>query len=159
MTDYQPALIWITSLLKKLNIPFQIAGGLGAIAHGATRSLYDIDFDIPEDQFSKLQEAVKDYVIFGPEQYQDEHWDLLLMTLEYHGQLIDFGGADDTKVFDQKTKQWHPIPVDFSQSEIKLIAGLQLPVVPLAELIRYKTLLDREVDRADLAELTNYEKN
>lgn len=153
ISNYQAALLWITTILKKLDIPFQIAGGLGAIAYGATRALHDIDFDIPEDQFSKLQEAVKDYIIFGPEQYQDEHWDLMLMTLNYHGQPIDFGGAYDTKIFDQTTQQWQPIPVDFSQSEIKSIAGFQLPVVPLAELIRYKTFLDRDVDRADLAEL------
>lgn len=155
MTNYQPALLWVTAILERLDIPFQIAGGLGAIAHGATRSLYDIDFDIPEDQFSKLREAVKDHIIFGPEQFQDDEWDLLLMTINYHGQLIDFGGAYHTKIFDKKTQQWHPIPVDFKKSELRIIADLQLPVIPLAELIRYKTLLAREVDLVDLKQLLN----
>jgi len=153
MSNYQSALIWITTILKKLDIPFQIAGGLGAIAHGSTRDLHDIDFDIPEDKFEILKNEVQTFIIFGPAQYQDEHWNLFLMTLNYHGQLIDFGGAYHAKVFDKKTQRWHPIPVDFSQSEIKSIAGLELPVVPLTELIHYKKLLGREVDLLDVLEL------
>lgn len=71
---------WIVNILKKFNTPFQIAGGLAAIVYGANRPLEDIDIDIPEEYFSLIKEEVKDFIIYGPAQFKDETWDLMLMT-------------------------------------------------------------------------------
>src|SRR5690348_12670369 len=49
--DTKSALHWIVNILKKLNINFQIAGGLAANIYGADRPLHDIDIDIPEEYF------------------------------------------------------------------------------------------------------------
>src|SRR5688572_16300745 len=108
------AFTWIITILKKLNIPFQITGGLAAVAYGATRPLAGIDFDIPEEKFSLLKNEVKCFIIYGPEQFKDESWDLLLMTLKYHDQLIDFSGAYHTKIYNKMTHQWQVMPADFS---------------------------------------------
>jgi hypothetical protein len=156
--DANTAFHWIITILNKLNIPFQISGGLAAIAYGATRPLEDIDIDIPEEKFSLLDEEVKDFIIYGPECFKDESWDLLLMTLNYHQQLIDFSGAFHTKIFNKDLKVWQAIPANFSTAEIKNIFGLDVPVIAKDELLSYKKALARPVDLMDIEQL-NRDKN
>lgn len=147
------ALSWIVAIFKKHNIPFQISGGLAAIAYGAVRPLADIDIDIPDAAFDLIMADVNDYIIYGPARYKSEKWDLLLMTLNYHGQEIDIGGADETRIFNEKTHQWQKLTDDFSKVEMKEIFGLQLPVIPYENLVAYKKILAREVDLIDLKEI------
>ncbi len=155
MEHAKTTLIWITDLLKKLYIPFQISGGLAAKAYGAKRELEDIDIDIPDNKFELLKNSVQNYIIFGPERLKCEKWDLLLMTLDYHGQLIDISGAFTTKIFNSKTNEWHQLHTDFNKVETQSIFGLNLPVIPRTELIAYKQILSRDVDISDVNELKN----
>jgi hypothetical protein len=74
----------------------------------------------------------------------DEHFDLLLMTLDYGGQLIDVCGIDSMYI-----RGWLQL-IDFNTSVE--INGMK--VVLLADLIAYKKLLNREVDLIDI-ELLN----
>jgi hypothetical protein len=148
------ALIWITEILKNLNIPFQIAGGLAAIAYGSARALHDIDIDIPEDKFGILENEVKKFITYGPACFKDEKWNLTLMTLNYNGQLIDLSGAYQAEIFDEKAREWRSLITDFSRVEIKTVLGLQLPVIPFDVLLAYKKILAREVDLMDITELT-----
>ena len=152
--ETKTALIWITDILVKLRIPFQIAGGLAAIAYGSKRALHDIDIDIPEEAFKALANEVREFIDYGPSNFKDEKWDLMLMTLSYKGQLIDVSGAHDTKIFDGKSDRWQHLITDFSAAEIKDVLGLQLPVIAFDELIAYKKILARDVDLLDIAELT-----
>lgn len=154
MRDVKSSLKWITDILARLNIPYQIAGGLAAIAYGANRELADIDIDIPEDKFDTLKEHVSDYITFGPSRYKDDHWDLLLMTLNHHGQEIDIGGAHQTHLFCQSTRTWHKLSTDFSKSISINIYDLTLPVIARQYLIEYKTLLARPVDLIDIEQLS-----
>ncbi len=151
MNPTKEALVWITQILRKHHIPFQIAGGLAARAYGVTRTLVDIDIDIPEDDFDKIKNEVQAYIQYGPSQYQDEHWDLWLMTIRYHGQDIDLCGAYQTKVYDKKKKAWVTLKTDFSQCQYISIEGMALPIIAREALIAYKTLLARPVDHIDLA--------
>lgn len=121
MNPTQEALVWITQILRKHHIPFQIAGGLAARAYGATRTLVDIDIDIPEDDFVKIKNEVAAYIQYGPCQYQDEHWDLWLMTIRYHGQDIDLSGAYRTKVYDKVKKTWVALHTDYSQDRKSVV--------------------------------------
>lgn len=63
MRGTKASLKWITTTLKELNIPFQIAGGLAAIAYGATRDFWDIDIDVPENSFELITENVSDFIV------------------------------------------------------------------------------------------------
>lgn len=155
MRNTGAALVWIVDILKKLNIPFQISGGFAAQLYGANRPLADIDIDIPEENFPDLLPEVSRYITYGPEQYQDESWDLWRMTLYYQGQEIDLCGANQAKLFDTTTQQWTPITTDFSKTVPKEAFGLVLPVMSKAELIDYKSKTNREVDQEDVKCLRN----
>lgn len=153
MKDTKAALIWITDILKKHQIPFQITGGLAAITYGASRPLEDIDIDIPDDKFNLLEGEVKNYIVYGPTRFKSEKWDLLLMTLNYQGQEIDLSGADQTNIFDEKTNKWIKLIEDLPNAPIKTVFELQLPVIPYDKLINYKKILSREVDLIDIQQL------
>jgi predicted nucleotidyltransferase len=133
------ALLWITEILNRHNIPFQICGGLAAKLYGSPRPLNDIDI-----------EEVKEYIIFGPEQYLDEKWDLWLMTLNYFGQEIDIGGAIHLKIFDSQHDVWVPFPVDFAKVAWVPVAGIKVPVITKEDLIIYKSLLDGDHQQVDI---------
>lgn len=153
MNNAKEALIWITNIIKKHNIPYQIAGGLAVRAYGSTRELKDIDIDIPEEDIEKIKDEVRSFITFGPNQFKDESWDLLLMTLNYQGQEIDLSGAYNTKVYNKKKKVWEKIITDFSKVKYIDIYGLTLPVIGREELIAYKKILARPVDVLDLEHL------
>src|SRR5665811_259828 len=135
MRNTKEALIWITDILKNHNIPFQITGGLAAKVYGATRTLADIDIDIPEDKFDPVKNEVLEFITYGPADFKSDKWDLLLMTLNYQGQEIDLSGAYKTKIFNQKSGTWENLFEDLSSAVIKEVYGIQLPVIPRHVLI------------------------
>lgn len=149
----QNALRWICQLLRDLDVPFQITGGLAARAYGASRPLVDIDLDIPDELFAKVKNEVQPYITFGPARYQDESWDLILMTLSYEGQLIDISGATEVRIFNQQTKAWENLTTDFSRAEMKHVFDIIVPVIAKSELIFYKKALARSVDLIDVQQI------
>lgn len=152
------ALKWITGILYENQIPFQITGGLAAHAYGATRPFADIDVDIPEEYLQKLLPRVRPFVVLGPTHFRDEFWDLQLMTLNYHDQEIDLGGAYQAKIFDPRRQDWIQVNSDFSTSVMKLILGIEVPVIEKNALIAYKTILSREVDLIDIEMISKKSK-
>lgn len=150
MNDTKEALSWITNLIKQHNIPFQIAGGLAMQAYGSTRELHDIDIDIPEDDFEKIRDEVAPFVLFGPGRFKSDCWDLLLMTLNYHGQEIDLSGAYSARIFNKENKVWEHIITDFTKVNYIKVYGLNLPIIGSKELIDYKKGLARPVDLLDV---------
>jgi hypothetical protein len=134
---------WIINILIKMNIPFQIAGGLAANLYGASRPLEDIDIDIPEKCFDLVKDEVKNLIVYGPDQFKDDAWDLMLITLNYNGQLIDLSGAFNTKIFNNKTLEWEMCHVDFSKTKIKNCFDLDVPVISKDELLFYKNIIAR----------------
>lgn len=155
MSNTKEALVWITGILKQHQIPFQISGGLAAIAYGASRPLADIDIDIPDSKFDLLIDEVKPYITYGPERFKSDKWDLMLMTLNYRDQEIDLSGADSTYIFNEQMQQWIKLDEDFSKVNLKTIFDLSLPVIPIKNLINYKKILSREVDLIDLKQIEN----
>ena len=158
MNTARVALIWITDILKKHKILFQITGGVAAIAYGANRPLADIDIDIPDNQFDLIKNDVGPYIICGPARFKSDKWDLMLMTLNYHGQEIDLSGADSTQIFNEKTAEWIKLDEDLSVAPMKKVFDLDLPVISLKSLIYYKKILSREVDLVDINQIENARK-
>ena len=77
---------WIVLIFENKNIPFVVTGGFAAKIYGSPRPLNDIDIDIHDTDFSLIKDDILPYVIFGPDHYHDERWDLLLATLNYNGE-------------------------------------------------------------------------
>lgn len=98
---------------------------------------------------------VKPYLIYGPARYQDEHWNILLLTLNYHGQLIDINGANDCFIFNNKTNQWIQCEANFSTVIKSNINNMDISIIAKEDLIKYKSELKRKEDLADLKELAN----
>lgn len=149
----EAAFKWIVGLLQKHSVPFQISGGFAARLYGSNRELADIDIGIPDDSFEEIYEDVKQYVTYGPEQYQDDEWDLKLMTLKYENQVIDIAGRDTIKIFDKENREWVSGHRDLTVSEDTEVYGLIVPVITKDRLIAYKKKINREVDRLDIKAL------
>ena len=138
------ALEWILSIIRANSINYQITGGLAANLYGSKREVYDIDIEVYDSDVHRLYEICKNYVIYGPERYMDENFDLLLMTLDYGGKYIDICGIDTMYI------RGHLQFVDLNTSVE--MGGMK--VVLKSDLIAYKKLLNREVDLIDI-ELLN----
>lgn len=155
MSNSKAGLIWITDILKKYQIPFQITGGLAPIVYGANRPLADIDIDIPDDQFHHIINDVKPYIIFGPARFKSEKWDLMLMTLNYQGQEIDLSGADSAYVLNAQIGAWIKLNENLTTAPVKKVFDLDFPIIPIKNLIYYKKILAREVDLIDINQIEN----
>lgn len=140
------ALRWIVGILKEHKIPFQVSGGLAALAYGAVRPLNDIDIDVPHAALDVLAEATQQYIVSGPEHFQDKDWDLQVLTLNYKGQDIDLDGADSMKVFDKESQQWIPVPGSLDTVQYREVLGMMLPVKDARDLIFYKRKLNRTIN-------------
>lgn len=149
------ALLWIIKILNKHDIPFQISGGFAAKLYGSPRPLNDIDIDMPEERFDEIINDVKKYITYGPEQYVNEKWDLLVLTLDYFGQEIDLSGSKTTKIFDSKNKKWLTFSSDLSKVVWITVDGIKVPVMPKKDLIAYKIYLGGKHQLIDIDAVKN----
>ncbi len=144
------ALRWIVGELD--GVPFQVTGGVAARVYGARRPLADLDLDVPDEALPGLAARLAPFVVWGPARYTGEGWDLDLLTLRWGGVDVDLGGARGARVWDGAA--WVSVASDLAAAERRAVAGIEVPVVGRGELIAYKRLLGREVDRADVIALT-----
>lgn len=153
MRNTEKAFLWITSILEQHGIAYKIIGGFAARLYGVNRELADIDFEITDSDILEVKKYVEPYIIFGPERYLDENWDLEMMTLEYEGQEIDICGAG-AKLYNFKTGVWEGRFDNFPKNTLAEIYGKLVPLEPLGLLIDYKSKLAREVDLEDIRQLS-----
>jgi hypothetical protein len=158
MGDTARALAWIVHTPRQHQIPFQAVGGLAARAYGATRPIIDLDFYIAMERFDDLRTSVAPFIRWGPQYYRDNSWDITFVKLEYAEQKIELGGVTNAMFFNRQANQWVAQVIDFHRSVLIEVLGTVVPVMPKAELIAYKRMLDRPVDQADIAEMEAHEK-
>ncbi len=151
----EKALRWILGILKKHKSPYLITGGFAAKLYGATRGLEDIDLEIPHDKFQEIIEEVRPYILLGPERFQDDNWGLIgvYVKLEYEGQKMDICDGNSLKITDHKTEKTVVNGIDFSKSTQKEVFGIKVSVIPKDILIRYKSVLGRDVDKVDIEQI------
>ncbi len=151
----ETALVWIKQILEDNQVPYQIVGGLAARIHGGTRPVADIDLYIPRESAEQLMPHVQAWFSKPLTHYREGGWDLEYCQLIYQNQKIEIGLSPGTQIQDGKTGQWIELTTDFASSEMGEYQGISVPVIPVADLLAYKILLDREVDRIDIRELSN----
>ena len=147
------ALHWIADLLQRTGIPFQVVGGVAVVAYGATRPVADIDLYIPAEGLPRLMRRASARVVRQPWRHRDEWWDRILCALEHEGQRIEVGVAGAARFRDLTSGEWTNAAIDFDASVLRTVWGVEVPVMPLAQIVWYKQQLGREIDARDLAEL------
>lgn len=152
----EKALKWIVNILKKHDVPFQIAGGFAAHIYGAKRAVNDIDLDIPEENFKTILPDIEKYITFGPDRFRDEKWDIDLIVLNYEGQMIDISGAYKAKIYNEKSKIWESYPAQFATAQIKTIYGVKVSVMSPKDLVDYKKILNGEHQKVDIKAVQEY---
>lgn len=144
------ALEWISGLLTEQKIPFLVCGGLAAIGYGSTRPLNDIDLFVPGVHFQAVVAAASQYISKPAKHYVGEGWDLEYVQFIYQGTKVEVGNAEGASIFNAATEQWVPLPVDFSHARSVVVLGIDVPLMSAEDLISYKKILDRQVDREDI---------
>lgn len=149
------SLNWIVSILNRHQIPYQIIGGLAAKAYGAKRPLVDIDLYAQLDEAQAALEEMKPNVIRNPSPYRSTSWDVTYMALDYCGVLIEIGDSStNPRIYNQLGQCWEPLLFDFTKSTLMNLYDVEVTVMPKDELIRYKAMLNREVDLLDIQQIT-----
>lgn len=147
------ALSWIAGRLRELDVPFQVAGGLAALAHGAERELNDIDLYVPEGSLALLREALDEHHAHGPRRHRGDLWDCWFMEVRFAGEEIELAEAARTRYRKGPGHPWHDAEVDFRRPVHREVFGVRVPVMPREGLVAYKRRLDRPVDREDVRAL------
>ena len=149
------AFFWLMKILRKEKVPYQISGGFAARIYGSKRPLADIDIEIHDKDFKKIMPYIDSkYILKGPRNYKDNQFDIYGLFLKYKGQKIDVCGADTEKLFDKRKGKWHKEKVDLNKTITKKVYGMSVKIVPLKNLIGYKKILLRQVDKIDIKNLS-----
>lgn len=150
----EEAFNYIIYVLRKNKLEFRVTGGLAANIYGSKRELVDIDIEVKNKDINLIFKQVKKYVIFGPGNYKDREFNLLLLTLNYKGQKIDISGIYNYYLFNKKTKKWQKERINLSNSVKMKVYDKIVPVIYKKDLIKYKNKIRRKVDIIDIENLT-----
>lgn len=149
------ALEWIVSLLNRHHVPYQIVGGLAAQAYGSQRPLVDIDLYIPLDQAQGALEEMKPFLVREPLPHHSASWDLVYLALCFQGVYIEIGDSSaHPRFYSHIDQRWEPQVIDYAASKTMRIYEVDVAVMPKDELLRYKAMLDRDVDHSDIEQIT-----
>lgn len=149
------ALYWVVNLLERFSISYQVVGGLAAQAYGATRPLVDIDLYIPMDTAKAAMEMMKPFLVREALPHHSASWDLIYLALVYDGITIEIGDTcSSPRFFNRVDQRWEPQVIDYAASQRAILYSVEVSVMPRDELVRYKAMLNRDVDVIDIQQMT-----
>ncbi|MBJ7538540.1 MazG-related protein [Marinomonas transparens] len=149
------ALVWIKQILEEADIPYQIVGGLAASIHGGKRPVADIDLYIPRELSRVVLPKVESFISKPLKHCVEYGWDVEYFQLIYQEQKIEIGLSSGTKILNGASGEWFELNINYDHSTTGDYQGVALPVIPISELIAYKSILGREVDLIDIEEITD----
>lgn len=143
------AYVWISEYFTSCEIPYVVIGGMAASLYGSPRDVVDIDIGVPNRSLSKIN---SDLHAFVKEDYSSGYdglvWKLELIVFEKDHQIVDIFGYDEVFVSNGKNPVWYQ--VSFNSVTKVQFGELSIPVIDVDELKKYKEILSRDVDLADL---------
>lgn len=151
--DHKNALEWIVNQLNAYETQYQIVGGMAARAYGAKRDLVDIDLYIDFATSHDFLKSIEAHIYWGPNEVVDGPWKIDYLKMDYEGQKIEIADIKNAAIFDHKNNVWVDQNIDLAASVKTELLGAEVSVMPKAQLIEYKSILDREVDQQDIAEM------
>lgn len=143
---------FVVGILQANQIPFQITGGLAAIAYGSRRPLDDIDLDVYQKDIPKVKELFKDWLVEDFHHLQDYNLDLWLMTLSINGVGVDICQAEHSYYVGKDGRKIR-LDADLSRVKTVKIDGIEFPVEDKQELIAYKKILATRTDLEDIRQI------
>lgn len=147
------ALRFIAQTLQQHNIPFQLTGGLAAIAYGANRPLYDIDIDMNHEDINTARELFKDYITKDFYHLIDKEFDIWLFSLEVGGVPIDISQVQESYFLKPAGTKARMSTV-IAHAQLQQVGDLHVPVQRKEELIAYKQIIARDTDLQDILQIT-----
>jgi hypothetical protein len=157
LTDLQNnVLCFVVNELDKEKISYQVSGGTAAILHGVNRETSDIDIDIHQADFPQVERLFREYVTHDYHKYFDEKdmdFDIWMMNLNIDGVEVEFGQAEEAKILGIGNTVWTPLPITIQNAEIIRVGEVEVRVQSKRDLIEYKKILGRDVDKVDVADL------
>ena len=143
-------LAFVVAALRRRGIPFQVTGGLAAIAYGARRPLFDIDLDVRRRDLERVRRVFRGHIAADLERFEDEHFEVPLITLRIDGVSVDLTAADELVC---KTPDGRRVPFqqDLERAGMLPVGGVEVPVQNRSELLAYKRLIARPTDLEDVA--------
>lgn len=151
--NHRSALEWIVHQLDTHETLYQIVGGMAARAYGAKRGLVDIDLYIDFSTSGDFLNSIEKHIYWGPNTVVDGPWKITYLKMDYHGQKIEIADIKDAAIFDHKTNVWIDQNIKLAASLKTILLGMEVSVMPKTQLIEYKQVLDRDVDRQDIEEM------
>lgn len=138
-------------------IPWRLIGGTAARLYGASRALRGVDIDTTRAGIAVLTEYYgAESVTMGPAggmEYRDDNWDLFMTRLRSRGIDIAVCDSASTRIRRRPGLPWRPM-APLARRQIIDVRGLgAIPVIPKDDLVRYKRIIGRECDLADLEEI------
>ncbi len=149
------ALKWIVDFLEANSIPYLICGGLAAIAYGSQRSLHDIDLYVPDKNYKSVVDFGRQFITYGPERAINSQWNVEYVQFNYNGQKVEVGSSNNVQVYDSTRNEWHKKDLDFNIYTQVNVLGKIVRVMDKQQLISYKTMLGRDVDKIDIQYIEN----
>ena len=135
-------------------VPYVVVGGLAARAYGAIRPVVDIDLYAPFDLAGAALGEMQPNVIWGPQRYADDHWDLTFLKADFRGRRVELGDSSNApRFFDARAGRWVSQHIDYGASVRVELFGVRTAVMPKQELVSYKLALGRRVDLVDVGQI------
>jgi hypothetical protein len=80
------------------------------------RPIVDIDIYAPLDQAGALLDEIRGRIVWGPEHYRDEHWDLRFLKIDHGDVRIEIGDTDSFPRYCSTSGAWMDQTIDYGRS-------------------------------------------
>jgi hypothetical protein len=138
---------------------YLLTGGLASIIYGVPRHTLDIDILIPH---TSANEVIKKFKIFGIKSISTEEGQFPIEFLDYDymaiGNVVTFGGKVKVDVITLKedfNNVWQKL---WNKKFIVIIEDVEVPTISIDDLIEFKVISNRPIDKEDVSYLTEIKR-